>query len=196
MTDLIELIKTRRTIRAYKDERVPEELINKVLEAGRWAPSAHNLQPWKFVVINSREKIIKLAGLLEDEAANLLSGLNIVMKDTAGNLRKAPVIILVYSDGTISKKFNRFGEPYKRLAHIYEVQSIATAIENMMLYGWSQGIGMAWYGMPLFCQEHINETFGQKGELMAILSLGYPEKGLNTSERKKLSEIVEFIDKD
>jgi len=62
--DILELIKTRRSIRKYKTALVSEEEINKILEAGRWAPSADNSQPWRFIVLRSQEVREKLADTL------------------------------------------------------------------------------------------------------------------------------------
>jgi len=62
--DILELIKTRRSIRKYKLDPIPEEEINKILEAGRWAPSASNRQPWSFIVLRSEETKRKLAETL------------------------------------------------------------------------------------------------------------------------------------
>ncbi len=62
--DILELIKTRRSIRKYKLDPIPEDEINKILEAGRWAPSASNRQPWRFIVLRSEETKRKLAETL------------------------------------------------------------------------------------------------------------------------------------
>jgi nitroreductase len=62
--DILEVIKTRRSIREYKQDPVSEEEINKILEAGRWAPSASNRQPWRFIVLRSEETKKKLAETL------------------------------------------------------------------------------------------------------------------------------------
>ena len=62
--DIIELIKTRRSVRKYKPDPISEEEINKILEAGRWAPSADDSQPWHFIVLRSQEARKKLAGAL------------------------------------------------------------------------------------------------------------------------------------
>ncbi|MBA7466374.1 Albonoursin synthase [subsurface metagenome] len=62
--DILELIKTRRSIRKYKLDPIPEKEINKILEAGRWAPSASNRQPWSFIVLRSEETKRKLAETL------------------------------------------------------------------------------------------------------------------------------------
>ena len=62
--DIIEVIKTRRSVRKYKPDPISEEEINKILEAGRWAPSADNSQPWRFIILRSQEVRKKLADTL------------------------------------------------------------------------------------------------------------------------------------
>ena len=191
---ILELIKTRRTIRKYRDEKVPRGVIENIIEAARWAPSAHNLQPWKFVIIDNKDKIEKIAELLDKKAAELFSGFNIVMRDTAKNLRKARLILLIYADKTISKRFSKLGPPYSEIGNIYEIQSVTTAIQNMQLYSHSVGFGMAWYGMALFCEKEINELLGQDVRLMAIMSLGYPDEKPDLPKRKTAQQIAQFME--
>lgn len=62
--DILEVIKTRRSIRQYTRDSISEEYINKILEAGRWAPSASNTQPWRFIILRSQEVRNKLADTL------------------------------------------------------------------------------------------------------------------------------------
>ncbi len=193
--DLLDAIKNRRTVREYTGRKVSRETIEKVIEAGRWAPSAHNIQPWRFIVLDDYSKIEAVAYILEEKAAKVYSGFNIVMRDTAKNMRSATVLLAAYSNGAILKKFSKLGPPYDEIARIYEEQSVAAAIQNMLLYGGSLGLGMAWYGMALFCEKEINDLLGQKGgRLQTVLSLGYPLKEKHDATgRKELSEIAEFI---
>ncbi|MBN1353647.1 MAG: nitroreductase family protein [Candidatus Omnitrophica bacterium] len=191
--DLLDLIKARRTIRKYTGKKVPQDIIEKIIDAGRWAPSAHNLQPWKFVIIENKDKIDKIADLLNKKADSLFSGFNIVMRDVAKNLKNPGVLMAVYNNKTISKKFSRFGDIYEEAANIYEIQSVSNAIENMLLYSHNLNLGMAWYGMALFCEIEISELLKQDGKLLAILSLGYPDETPLAPRRKEVSEITEFI---
>ncbi|OGW76101.1 MAG: hypothetical protein A2Z72_01950 [Omnitrophica bacterium RBG_13_46_9] len=191
--DLLDLIKKRRTVRKHKSKRVPKEIIEKIIEAGRWAPSAHNLQPWKFVIVDNDDKINQIADLLDKRADELYSGFNIVMRDTAKNLRRSHLLLAIYSNKIITDKFNKLGSPYSEIGNIYEIQSVTNAIENILLYSHSLNLGMAWYGMTLFCEKEINVLLNQTGRLMAVLSLGYPDEVPAPSVRKEISEIVEFI---
>jgi len=191
--DLLELIKTRRTIRKYKKKKVSSKVIETVIEAGRWAPSAHNFQPWKFVIVKNKNKIIALSDLLNQEADKMLSGFNLIMKNAAEDIRTAPVIIAAFTDGSISKKFNRFESPYDDIGKIYEIQSVSNAIENMLLYSHSEGLGMAWYGIVMFCGERISKLLGHPGQLVAVLSLGFPGENPKVLSRKTTLEITDYI---
>jgi len=191
--ELLKLIRSRRTIRKFKNKAIPRAMVIKIIEAGRWAPSAHNLQPWKFVVISNKNKIKNIADILDKNAYGLFAGFNIVMRDTARNIKKAPVLLAIYSTELISKKFRRLGHPYSGIGTIYEIQSIACAIENILLYIHSLGLGAAWYGMALFCETEINRILKQSNKLHAIISFGYQSETLCNSKRIKLSKITEFF---
>ena len=192
--ELLDLIKSRRTIREYKNQGVPIGVVNQIVDAARWAPSAHNLQPWKFVVVENKGRIYEIAGILEKKADVLFSGFNLVLRGTAEKLKKAPLLLLVYADGTVSKKFNRLGTPYCDIGNIFEIQSVTNSIENMLLCGHSLGLGMAWHGMALFASDEINGLFMQTGKLLAVLSVGYPAEGACAPREKKLKELSEIIE--
>lgn len=192
--ELFEAIKTRRTVRKYKAKPVPHDVLTKILDAGRWAPSAHNMQPWKFVVVSEKDKIGKLADILAAKTDELAVGFNIVMKDTAKNLRDSPLLLAVYSDKSITKKFGRLGSPYDEIGNMYEIQSVATATENILLAAHNQGLGAAWYGMVVFCEKEINLLLKQQGRLLTCISIGYPGEAPKETKRKEISEIVEYAE--
>src|SRR3989338_5022930 len=106
MTDSLELIKHRRTIRDYSNQDIPIDLIKKIVEAARWAPSAHNLQPWKYVIVMNSEIIKKTADILNKKSLELLSGFNIIMRETAKKAINSKALVFVYSDNAILKKFD------------------------------------------------------------------------------------------
>ena len=190
---LMDIIKSRRTIRKYKDKQIPSKLINNIIEAGRWAPSAHNLQPWEFTVITSGKLIKSIQAIMLKKEKELLAGFNIVMKETAKCLNTAKVVILVYSDGSVKNKFVRFDEPYTTIGNLYEIQSVCFAISNMMLYTHAAGIGCAFLGIASFCDKEINVLLNQNRNLVALLSLGFPNESGLTSRRKSILEIAEFL---
>ena len=191
--DVLKLIKKRRTIRKYKDKPILRQIIDKIIEAGRWAPSAHNLQPWRFLVIKNRQEIEKLALILKNAPNSILTAIKFLIKKNAEIIEKSPVVILVYNTGVLSKKAKKLGELYFINAHIAEIESISAAIENMHLIATSLGIGMAWFAMPLLMKNEISKIFHLEGELVAILTLGYPVREKRLSTRKPIAEIVKYI---
>jgi len=150
--DIFELIKTRRSIRKFTDKPVPDEVIDRIIEAGIWAPSGMNNQPWKFALIKDRELIVEMSGLTRYK--KIVSGAN--------------VLIAVFLDISLS---------YDRTK---DCQAIGACIQNMLLYLHSIGLGAVWLGEILKNKDRIRElTGGAKDlELMAVIALGYPaEKG-------------------
>ena len=191
--DLMALIKDRRTVRVYKNENVPDSVIESIVEAGIWAPSAHNFQPWRFVAITNKKKIEEIVMVLNNKANELYSGFNIIMRDTAKHLAKVPVLIAVYSDKSITAKFERFGAPYSEMSELFENQSLSAAIQNILLYVHSIGLGGCWYGMPILCEQSINTITGFSGKLLALLSVGVPDEKPIQMKRKPLKEVLTIL---
>jgi len=156
--DTLKLITTRRSIRKFTDKPVPDEVIDRIIESGIWAPSGMNNQPWKFAVI-------KDSGLKKE-----ISGLTRYSKIVAG----ANVLIAVFLDNSLS---------YDRTK---DCQAIGACLQNMLLYIHSIGLGAVWLGEILKNKDRVRElTGGTKDlELMALIALGYPaEKGGNVTRK-------------
>lgn len=164
MQGTIETILSRRSIRSYTSEPVARTDITMILEAGRWAPSGLNNQPWKFIVVQHRDAIEKLAGCTRYSSIVKGSG----------------VIIAVFLDTS---------EMYDRTK---DVQSIGAAIQNMLLACCELGLGAVWLGEILHNKEQVNLILEAPGslELMAALAIGHPDMREVTSSRKELTEIA------
>lgn len=163
--DMLETIKTRKSIRKFKGTPVKDEFINNILEAGRWAPSGMNNQPWRFAVITDislREKISKLTHYSKI-------------------VRSAPVLIAVFLDNN---------EGYNRTK---DIQAMGACIQNMLLEAHSLGLGAVWLGEIIKSDESIRGLLGLGDdlELMAVIALGYPDEKPKSS-RKKLAELIVF----
>lgn len=187
-----DLIKTRRSIRKYKDIPVPKKEIMKILEAARWSPSAHNSQPWRFVVIQKKSLIKNLSETLVKSSGSLLAGFNVVLEKTANMIKNVPLVIVVYNSCELSNRMAKFGEPYFSTTKISEIQSVAAAIQNMLLMAHSLSLGSIWLTSPLFCENEINAIINTKGALLAILAFGYFDRCDKKSNRKFLESFVEF----
>ena len=164
LLDILEIIKTRRSVRRFKDMPVSGELTGKILEAGRWAPSGLNNQPWKFAVI-------------EDPGINKeISKLTIYSEI----VRSAKVLIAVFLDNA---------EGYHRTK---DVQAIGACIQNMLLEAHSLGLGAVWLGEIIKSNEQIKEVLGigKNLEFMALIALGYADEKPRRSKRKELKDLI------
>ncbi|MEM2954120.1 MAG: nitroreductase family protein, partial [Candidatus Bathyarchaeia archaeon] len=123
--DVLEAIKGRRSIRAFKNVDVSEETVERLIDAARWAPSAGNIQPWEFIIIRKHEIKRKLA-----EAALGQSF-----------IEEAPVVIVVCADEVRSAQ--GYGLRGKTL---YCIQDTAAAIQNLHLAAYATGLGTCWVG--------------------------------------------------
>jgi len=162
--DILDLIKSRRSVREFTDELIDDQQIEKILEAGRWAPSGLNNQPWRFCIIRD-EKI-------KDELAKLTHYGSII--------KNAPISIVV---------FLSLNESYDRTK---DVMAVGACIQNMLLTIHSLGLGGVWLGEILKNKETVNEILNvpKNNELMAIIALGNPKPKNRKSSRKKLGELI------
>ena len=164
--DIIEMIRSRRSVRKFTPEAVAEEIIEKILEAGRWAPSGLNNQPWRFGIITD-------AGL-KKEISKLTRYSNVVLGAT--------VLIAVFLDTHMS---------YHREK---DIQGIGACLQNMLLETHSLGLGAVWLGEIIKSNEEIKSLLGlgKELELMAVIALGHPDEKPKSVKRKPLKDLVVF----
>ncbi|MGB9762203.1 MAG: nitroreductase family protein [Caldimicrobium sp.] len=162
---VIEAIHGRRSVRKYLPEKPKREDILKILEAGIWAPSGHNNQPWRFVIIWSEEIKEKLSKLT-------------IYKEL---VRRAPVLIGVFLEK-------------KAMYHqIKDHQSAGACLQNMMLAAYALGLGTCWLGEILKNEDKVKEILGlppQEYEMVALLSVGYSDDKSKRAERNPLSTFI------
>ncbi len=164
--DILEIIKSRRSVRIFREAQVSDELIEKILEAGRWAPSGLNNQPWRFAII--RDKLIN----------DMFSKLTRYSRTVKGS----QVLLAVFLDNSVS---------YDRTK---DVQSAGACLQNMLLEAHSLGLGGVWLGEILKNSEKIREMLGLRKdlELMAVIALGFPAESPKAGNRKELKELIVF----
>jgi len=164
--NLIKLIKTRRSMRRFTNEPVSDDLIIKVIEAGTWAPSGKNNQPWKFAIIKDKD--------LKEQVSELTHYSKCVLS--------AHVLIAVFLDNDSS---------YHK---IKDAQAIGSCIQNMLLTIHDNGLGAVWLGEILKNGDKVRELVNGDGnlELMAVIALGYPASDGGKGSRKNLDETIFF----
>ena len=152
--DLYEAIKGRRSVRRYKPDPVPRETLDRVLEMAIWAPSGMNRQNWHFVVVtgDKKDNMVNVASKSYDHIEPVLKEVFAsappVVEATKKFFQKlggAPVLIFAYYSPT-------------RERHETSVQTVAAAIQNLLLAAHAEGLGTCWMTGPLHVAEQINES--------------------------------------
>ncbi len=169
--DILEIIKGRRSIRNFKTENLPEQAVEKLVEAARWAPSAGNIQPWKFIIVRKPEIKKRLAKAALEQAF----------------VEEASVVIVVCADE------NRSSQGYgNRGGTLYCIQDTAAAIQNIHLAAYALGLGTCWIGA--FDEEETRKILKipQGIRPVAIIPVGYPAESPQSRNRRPLGEIVHY----
>lgn len=199
---LIDALLGRRSVRRYLDREVPEEAIERVLEAARWAPSPHGRQPWRFAVLRREETKTRLAEAMGEKwRANLeMDGQSaeVVEKRLQGSRKRlldAPVLVLLC---LYSEDLDVYPDAVRQQSEtMMAVQSLGAAAQNALLAAYSLGLDAGWVCAPLFCPEKVTEALGLDPRLIphALLTLGYAEGDPPKRRgRKSLDELVNYRD--
>lgn len=169
--DLLEAIKGRRSIRAFKNEEVSVEDVERLVDAARWAPSAGNIQPWEFIVVRKPEikKALVEAALGQDF------------------IKEASVVIIVCANENRSSE--RYGVRGKSL---YCIQDTAAALQNIHLTAYSLGLGTCWIGA--FNEEEARKILKipQGIRPVAMVPVGYPTETARLPKKRPLDQIVHY----
>src|SRR4030066_1447184 len=203
MDDVLGLIKTRRSIGGYKQKDVPDELLEKIMEAGRWAPSGDNGQPWRFIVVKDPETKKALGKIategsgrrftaeyftgrmqerfegLKDLEKKARAFKKLVSGEVSSFLANAPVIIVVCA------KLDVWDVPYDS----------AMATQNMQLMAHALGLGTCVGVAPVSDMSDDIKTMKllkipPGDRIMAPLAIGYPDESPNPRPRLPLKEII------
>lgn len=160
----LEAISSRRSVRKFKADLPPDELVMRVLEAGVWAPSGMNNQPWAFVLVKDP--------LVKEELSKLTLYSDIILS--------APVCIAVFLDHRRSYDY------------VKDVQAIGACIQNMLLAAHELGLGAVWLGEILKNKEAVRKLLKvpENCELMAVVALGYPDETPSSGKRRPLESFL------
>ena len=169
LKSFLDLVKTRKSIRSFKNIEIENEKLDYVLEAFRYAPSAKNLQPWKLIVINDKAIIENLVPACRNQKF----------------ISEAPVVVIASiieeeAYATMGGYFNS-----------YPVD-IGISLEHLMLAAAEKGLGTCWIGA--FDEKAVKEVAGipDKARVVALTPLGYPNEPGRERKRKTMEEIVSY----
>ena len=166
--ELYEAIRSRRSIRRYRPNAVPEQVILKIIEAASWAPSSNNSQPWEFIIVRDRNTLEKLS------RTHVYAGL----------LKSAPLCIVACSDPKRSPN--------------HWVEDCSVAVENMLLAARAEGLGTCWIAVyrpnDIERENSVREVLSipRTVRVIALVGLGYPAETPQPPVRRKVEEIIHF----
>ncbi len=169
--DVWDCIRTRRSIRKYKDKQVPWDNIVTIMHAGRFAPSAGNLQSFKFISVQDDSKRKAIAEACMQQYW----------------METAPIYIVMVGEPEKMERF--YGIRGRRL---YLIQSIAAAIQNMLLEAHSLGLGSCWIGA--FDEDKIRMLLNlpEQVDVHAIITIGYPDENPDMPPKYKIEHMMFF----
>ena len=167
--DLYEAIAGRRSIRKYKKQALPEDAIEKIVDAARLAPSAGNAQPYEFVVAQEEKTRQRLSQAAYNQS----------------DLQEAPVVIVVCADE--KRASQSYGDRGKNL---YCIQDTAAAVQNILLTAYAMGFGTCWIGA--FKEDEVKKIINAPKELrpVALIPIGYPDESPAARSRRPVKELI------
>jgi F420 biosynthesis protein FbiB-like protein len=190
-------LRTRRSIRRFKPEAVPDSVLTEILRTATFAPSAHNRQPWRFCLITDVAVKQNLAGEMSKEFQRELAVDNLARDEvnkrvarSRERMMRAPVIVILCVD---MSEMDRYPDTRRKKAeYIIASQSAANAGMQLLLAAHAEGLGGVWVCSPLFVQETIQSALGlpKSWEPQAMFLLGYPAESPSMRARKPMDQIV------
>ncbi len=178
--ELYQAIRGRRSIRKFKPDPVPKELVHKVLDAANWAPSGVNLQQWKFYVVSGpkRDQIAASYGRITERnypPAGERSQQQESFLAWAKTYGGAPLIIVA----TMPRDDQ---QPRRRKMHL---ESVSAAFQNLLLAAYAEGLGTCWMTGPLAAEAELVEILQLPAdeEIVALTPLGYPDQVVEEKPR-------------
>ncbi len=173
----METIVNRRSIRRFLDKEIPEDLLTKVFEAARWAPSWANTQAWEFVAVKDKAIKEQIQGTVSTRNPSSLAIVN------------APVLLVVCAQ---LKKSGFYNDTYPTKFGDWFMYDLGLATQNICLAAHESGLGTVIVG--LFDHDRVGEIIKlpEGHEVLALIPMGYPDQDPKAPKRREISEFVHY----
>lgn len=205
-----EAVMKRRSIRKFKSDKIPKKDIYDIVCMASFAPSSNHRQMWRFIAITNREILGKIKKAVENAIKEIITwpeakGKEAIIKNIESSSNffvKAPVVFAVLIEpyhpiiDNILKDHGLNQEEIKLLRFHVDVQSVAAAIENLLLAATEKGYGTCWMGAPLIAAPKLKEILKieKPWELLAFIPMGISDQKVKPKKVKKVSTILKFIE--
>ena len=190
-------IDERHSTRFFSNKEIADSDILLLLNAANKAPSAHNQQSWKFIVIKEQKKK-DLANLIANRASSFPRTSAVLLRMAARSISSAPVVIAVANTGELIEHGRELFQISQEESNLFfrtmEIQSSSAAVQNLLLAATSLGLGTVWLGVMYLIKDEILELLEEPtGEFMAIVPVGYPEKPGSSPKKRSLDLIYKQL---
>ncbi|HLD93464.1 MAG TPA: nitroreductase family protein [Anaerolineales bacterium] len=197
--DLHGWLRSRRSVRRFREDPVPAETVTRILETATWAPNAHNRQPWRFVQLSSRESREVLAGAMGAEFRKTLQAEGLSAEEISAQLERsrarileAPEAILLCLDIDVLDKYD---DPARTQGeYLMGVQSVALAGGQLLLAAHAEGLAGVWICSPLFTPIEVSQALGlpESWQAQGLILVGYPIKVPDERPRNSVSHVTKI----
>jgi nitroreductase len=195
--DTLISIKKRRSVRQFLDTPVSDEDLQTILLAANQAPSAHNQQSWRFVVLKGKKKG-ELVDLVCARAADFPKPSCVLLRLASRSIASAPVVIGVTNTGGLIKHGTELFKVGKEAGNdffrIMEIQSSAAAVQNLLLSATSLGLSTVWLGVLVLIKNDVRRFMGEpEGEFMGVIPVGYAARPSPGPHKRSLEMVVKYL---
>ena len=196
--ETLKTISERRSIRLFTKQEVSDQDINLLLLAANEAPSAHNQQSWRFMVMRGRKKQ-ELAQLVASQSGRFPRPASTLLRMAARSISGAAVVIAISNTGELIRHGTQLFKVEKEMAHDFfrtmEIQSSAAAVQNLLLAATSLGLATVWLGILYLIKDEVLDFLGEpKGEFMAVVPVGYAATSNRGPQKQPLVMKVRYLD--
>lgn len=190
-------IHARHSIRQFASTPVDEDILLELLDAANQAPSAHNRQSWKFVVLTGGART-ELAELVSELSRTFERPASSLLRMAARSIASAPVTVAVVNTGDLISHGTELFQVDRELGFDFfrtmEIQSSAAAVENLLLAATSVGLGAVWLGILYLVKNRLLEFLREPGgEFMAVIPVGHPLRPSQGPNKKPLVNVIKRL---
>lgn len=182
-------IAERRSIRKFKDTPIQDDTLQTILTAAIQAPSGKNQQPWRFIIVKSDKRAEMVRVMREGIDRLKVRGEDLGSSEGSVHvMEQAPVTIFIFNPQGLRPWLVHSVDQI--FDDVVNIQSVGAAIQNMLLAAQDLGLGSLWICDVFYAYEELCEWLGEQGEMIAAVSLGYPDECPAARPRKPISEVV------
>jgi len=197
INETLKSVKNRHSIRTFTDQDVSDAHIKILLQAANEAPSAHNQQPWRFIILRGSKKM-ELAQLVTSKSYEFPKPASALLRMASKSIISAPVVIAVANTGELIERGTDLFKIEKDMAKDFfrtmEIQSSAAAVQNLLLAATSLGLATVWLGILFLLKDDVLQFLGEpKGEFMAVIPVGYSARPCTGPQKQPLEKKIKHL---